>query len=294
MKPIDPVSAAPTAAESAAPPPVVAATPVDASVVATTTGAVDDPWLLLEEARAALRWAAWSGADAVAFERFATPALTMASQAAPPPPTRADAPTPAAAAPRRPNPGLALTDRQTRIATLHARIGDCERCELNRHRRHIVHGVGPLNARLLLIGAGPLADEDGAGTPFAGEDGALLDRMLAAMGLDRDRVFLTGLVRCHLHDGADPADTALQRCTPFLRTEIDTVRPEVIVLLGEAASRFLLKQPGVAAARGRWHTLLGTPTLATWGLPILRQQPRRKREVWQDLQTVMARLGLPR
>ena len=187
-----------------------------------------------------------------------------------------------------------MPDRQARIATLHARIGACERCELSRHRRHIVHGVGPLDARLLLVGAGPLADEDGAGTPFAGEDGALLDRMLAAMGLDRDRVFLTGLVRCHLHDGADPSATALQRCTPFLRTEIDTVRPEAIVLLGEAASRFLLKQPGVAAARGRWHTLLGTPTLATWGLPILRQQPRRKREVWQDLQAVMTRLGLPR
>lgn len=187
-----------------------------------------------------------------------------------------------------------LAARSDRISALHARIGDCERCELSRRRRHIVHGVGALDARLVIIGSGPYDDEDGAGQPFAGDDGALLDRMLAAMGLRRSEVFLTGLVRCHLGANQEPDGAELTSCTPFLRTELTTISPEVVVLMGDAASRFLLKQPGVAKARGRWHTLLKLPTLATWGLPTLRQQPHRKREVWHDLQLVMKRLGLER
>lgn len=155
-----------------------------------------------------------------------------------------------------------------------------------------MHGVGPLDARLLFVGSGPYAAEDGAGQPFAGEDGVLFDRMLGAMGLRRAEVYVTGLVRCHLSSLDNLSRDALAQCTPFLRTELDTVQPEVVVLMGDAASRFLLRQPDVAVARGRWHTLLGIPTIATWGLPILRQQPSRKGDVWQDLQTVMARLGL--
>ncbi|MCO4763781.1 MAG: uracil-DNA glycosylase [Myxococcales bacterium] len=148
-----------------------------------------------------------------------------------------------------------------------------------------------MDAKVAFIGAGPLADEDGSGMPFAGADGALLDRMLTAMGLDRSQVFVTNLVRCRVSETSGPSAEALRSCTPFLRTELATVRPELVVLLGDEASQFLLKQTGVAGARGRWHTLLGIPARVTWGLPLLRHQPARKRDVWQDLQTVMARMN---
>ncbi len=330
--PEQPLSASPgsLSASPASPPlaPALAAAADTSSLDVTT---------VLREATAALRWAAWTGADSVAWERAPVPARAprQATPAAPQPterpalrerrparpkrdtvptaqapgatdlPSQAQAPSahgararpPATSGPAPSAPGAA--DQRARLAALHARVGPCQRCELHRARRSVVHGVGDPDARLLVVGAGPYDDEDGAGTPFAGEDGALLDRMLAAMGLRREEVFLTGLVRCRVpgtRGATHPAvpSAALSSCTPFLRTELQIVQPEAVLLLGDDPAQFLLRSAGVAVSRGRWHALLNIPTRATWGLSTMRLQTSRKREAWEDLQAVMAKLGLRR
>lgn len=160
-----------------------------------------------------------------------------------------------------------------------------------------MHGRGAPDARLFVVTSGVGAAEDAAGTPFAGAEAALFAKMLGAIGLSLDAVWVAPLVRCRLPgEGAQrraPSQAELRACAPILAREIDLVRPQVVVAVGEAAARFLLRAPStpLAGLRERWHEARSTPTLATWAPADLLADASRKREAWADLQEVARRLG---
>ena len=190
---------------------------------------------------------------------------------------------------------VARSDGAAQLAALQARIAGCQRCELHSGRTQIVFGSGPAPARLMIVGAGPGATEDAAGRLWQGEAGALLDRMLGAMGLFRAEVYLSSLVMCRLPDGQAPSADALKSCTPFLRSQLVAVAPDAVLVLGEPAARFLMHDGGpMAALRGRWWPLLDRPAITSHSLQAVLADATLKRESWSDLQQVMARLGLRR
>ncbi len=261
---------------------------------------------LLREVATALRWAAHGGAEHV--ERL-TPDVRAA---APPRPGPADPSGPSNApdtarganAPHPARGGLRLRDRPRLsakvvphapgdLAAIRARMGDCQRCPLHSNRKQIVFGSGANPARLMIIGDGPGEQEDAAGALWQGEVGALLDRMLAAIGLSRAEVYLSSMVMCRLPDESPPPAEALKACTPFLRSQLVALQPEAVLVLGESAARFLTRKDApISELRGHWWPLVERPAIASHSLDKVLATPALKRESWSDLQQVMARLGL--
>ncbi len=192
---------------------------------------------------------------------------------------------------------LALDDPAEALARLERDvIGDCRRCRLCEKRRHVVFGVGDPEARLMFVGEGPGADEDRLGEPFVGRAGQLLDRILAAMGLDRrgGGVYIANVVKCRPPGNRDPQPDEQAACLPFLAAQVAIVRPEAIVALGRVAL-LALTGGGVTSlgrVRGRWLDWNGIPLMPTYHPAYLLRTPSGKRAVWDDMQKVMARLGL--
>ena len=175
-------------------------------------------------------------------------------------------------------------------------IGDCRRCGLWQGRKNIVFGVGDPRARLMFIGEGPGADEDRLGEPFVGRAGQLLDRILAAMGLDRrgGGVYIANIVKCRPPENRDPAPEEQASCLPFLHAQVAIIRPEVIVALGRVALIALTggRAGSISRVRGRWLDWNGIPLMPTYHPAYLLRTPSGKRAVWEDMRKVMARLGL--
>lgn len=189
----------------------------------------------------------------------------------------------------------ARSDGAARLAAVQVRVAGCERCALHEGRTQIVFGSGPAHARLMIVGSGPGVAEDAAGELWQGAAGELLDRMLGAMGLFRAEVYLSSLVMCRLAVGQEPSAEAIKSCTPFLRSQLEAVAPDAVLVLGETAARFLMNDPGaMAELRGRWWSLIGRPAIASHGLEAVLADATLKRESWADLQQIMSRLGLRR
>lgn len=170
----------------------------------------------------------------------------------------------------------------------------CMRCPLSQHRTHIVLGAGARQARLMFVGEGPGRDEDLQGEPFVGLAGQLLDRMIRAMGLLREDVYIANVVKCRPPRNRDPKPLEVAACAPFLSAQIDLVAPEVIVTLGRYASQTLLeKTTPISKLRGRWAQLGSIAVMPTFHPAYLLRSPHEKRKAWSDLQAVMQRLGLP-
>ena len=171
-------------------------------------------------------------------------------------------------------------------------LADCRRCALCRGRTRLVFGEGDPRARLMFIGEGPGFDEDRTGRPFVGRAGQLLDKMIAAMQFTREEVYIANIVKCRPPDNRAPAPEEAACCLPFLRRQIDLVRPEVIVLLGAVAVKYLLDTTaGIMKMRGKWTHYENIPVMPTFHPAFLLRQEAAKREAWQDLQQVMARFG---
>jgi len=171
-------------------------------------------------------------------------------------------------------------------------LDGCTRCALCHGRTNIVFGVGNPSARLMFIGEGPGADEDARGEPFVGRAGALLDRMIVAMGLRREDVYIANVVKCRPPNNRDPELAEVATCMPFLRAQIAAVAPEVIVALGRVAVQALFGDVTIriTSARGTWRALGDIPVMPTLHPAHLLREPSRKRVVWEDLQEVMRRL----
>jgi len=178
------------------------------------------------------------------------------------------------------------------LEAIRAEIGDCTRCKLHHKRHHIVFGQGNPHAELVFVGEGPGEDEDLQGLAFIGKAGELLTRMIGAMGLTRDQVYICNIVKCRPPNNRDPEPDEVATCEPFLRAQLAAIRPKVIVALGRCAAQTLLgvKVP-ISRLRGKWASYQEIPLMPTFHPAYLLRDASQKRPVWQDLQDVMRRLG---
>lgn len=174
-------------------------------------------------------------------------------------------------------------------------IGDCRRCKLHRGRSRLVYGVGSPEAPLVFVGEGPGFEEDRQGIPFVGKAGELLTRMIEAMGLRRDDVYICNVVKCRPPNNRDPEVDEVEACERFLKAQLAIIRPKAIVTLGKhAAQRLLRTNAPISRLRGRWEEYEGVPLLPTFHPAYLLRDPSQKRAAWSDLQQVMKHLGLER
>lgn len=174
-------------------------------------------------------------------------------------------------------------------------LADCLRCPLGASRTNLVFGTGNGRARIVFVGEAPGREEDLAGEPFVGEAGRLLTRIVQAMGFDRDQVYICNVLKCRPPGNRNPLPVEIAACLPFLRRQLQAISPEVIVALGTFAAQALLhsREP-ISRLRGRFHDFSGIPLMPTFHPAFLLRNPAMKREVWDDMQAVMQRLGMKR
>jgi len=185
--------------------------------------------------------------------------------------------------PRRPPPQPPET-----LEAIREDIGDCRRCTLCRSRTRIVFGAGSPQARLMFIGEGPGQEEDRAGEPFVGAAGQLLNRIIAAIKLRREDVYIANVVKCRPPENRLPAPDEIATCSPFLRRQIAAIRPVLICLLGSCAAQSLLNTTeSISRLRGRFFELQGIRVLPTFHPAYLLRNPEKKRAVWEDMQLLM-------
>jgi DNA polymerase len=181
--------------------------------------------------------------------------------------------------------------------TLHdirAELGDCQRCGLSRTRSRIVFGSGDPNARLMFVGEGPGYEEDQSGQPFVGAAGQLLTRIIEAMKLSRDQVYICNIIKCRPPQNRNPAPDEIETCSPFVLRQIEAIHPQIICALGTFAAQTLLKTDlSIGRLRGKFHALNDIQVMPTYHPAFLLRNPQKKREVWEDIQKIMQALGIP-
>lgn len=190
--------------------------------------------------------------------------------------------------------GLDSAVQQETLESLRSnQMGDCQRCKLCQTRNQIVFGSGNPQAKLVFVGEAPGADEDAQGLPFVGRAGQLLTKMIEAMNLSRDQVYICNVIKCRPPDNRNPEPEEIAACEPFLKKQLAIIRPDVIVALGRYACQSLLKiETSMGEIRGVWKQYEGIDLMPTFHPAYLLRSPSKKKEAWEDLQKVMARLGL--
>ncbi len=171
---------------------------------------------------------------------------------------------------------------------IRADIGDCTRCKLHTlGRTQIVFGVGNPQAELMFVGEAPGADEDEQGVPFIGRAGQLLTKIIEAIELTRDDVYIANVIKCRPPQNRNPEPDEVAQCEPFLFRQIDLIRPKVIVALGKFAAQCLLRttEP-ITKLRGREFAYRDAVLMPTYHPAYLLRNPSAKREVWEDMKRV--------
>lgn len=186
------------------------------------------------------------------------------------------------------------------LSRLNPKIRDCTQCPLHESRSKAVCGEGAWDSpKIAFVGEAPGSREDAEGRPFVGPSGALLNRLLEAMGLAREAVYITNTVKCRPEDNRTPTADEIQACGGFLDEELLGVKPAAIVALGAtAAHRFMKEEESMRYARGRWHTWKGIRVRVTWHPSYVLRKDREdggqaRREMWDDMLAVMETLGIP-
>lgn len=181
----------------------------------------------------------------------------------------------------------------TDLVSIRTDIGDCTRCKLHAQgRSQIVFGVGNPNADLMFVGEAPGADEDAQGVPFVGRAGQLLTKIIEAMGLTRDDVYIANIIKCRPPGNRNPEPDEIAECEPFLLRQIASIQPKVIVALGTFAAQALLKTDlPISRLRGTFHDYHGARLLPTFHPAYLLRSPDKKRDVWDDMKKVRAVLS---
>jgi DNA polymerase len=169
----------------------------------------------------------------------------------------------------------------------------CTKCRLAKTRTQVVYGVGNPNADLMFIGEAPGRDEDLQGKPFVGRAGALLTDIIKAMKLTRDDVYIANVIKCRPPENRNPEPDELDACRPFIRRQIELIKPKVIVTLGRFALQSLMEKGfSITAARGSWLDYNGVKVMPTYHPAYLLRNPAAKKDVWQDMKKVMAELAI--
>jgi uracil-DNA glycosylase len=167
-------------------------------------------------------------------------------------------------------------------------LGDCQRCKLWKGRNNIVYGTGNPHARLVFVGEGPGYDEDRQGEPFVGKAGQLLTKIIQAMKLSRDQVYICNVIKCRPPENRNPEPDEIKACFPFLKRQLDTISPDYICALGSVATNSLLeKEVFISRVRGRFFDYKGIKVMPTYHPAYLLRNPDKKREVWEDVQKIM-------
>jgi DNA polymerase len=198
------------------------------------------------------------------------------------------APQSAAPATRESEDASAAAAAAAALAAIREEIGDCQRCKLAKGRKNIVFGQGDPRARLMFVGEAPGADEDEQGLAFVGKAGQLLTRIIEAMGLKREDVFIANVLKCRPPQNRNPEPDEILACQPFLEAQIDSIKPKVIVGLGKFGAQYLLKtMEPITRLRGRLGTYRGITVMPTYHPAYLLRNPSGKKEVWEDMKVVM-------
>jgi DNA polymerase len=209
-------------------------------------------------------------------------------------------PRPPAAAPRPPAPEQREESPAARAAlasvdleALRVAVADCTACRLHETRTQTVFARGTGSSGLCFVGEGPGADEDAQGYPFVGAAGQLLDRMILAMGFERDAVYVCNIVKCRPPNNRKPQPDEMSACRPHFERQLELLKPQVIVALGATAVEGLFGTTiGITKLRGHWKVWRGSvPVMPTFHPAYLLRNPAAKREVWEDLQSVVQRFG---
>ena len=183
--------------------------------------------------------------------------------------------------------------KEKQIFELKAAIGECRRCGLAAKRKHVVFGSGSPCARVMFIGEGPGKDEDLQGQPFVGAAGELLTKIIVAMGLKRQEVYIANVVKCRPPGNRDPEPDEVETCIEFLKKQIEIIAPSVIIALGRVAAQSLFEtEEKIGSLRGKFRQFHGIPVMPTYHPAYLLRYPKAKETVWKDVQQVMAMLEL--
>lgn len=185
------------------------------------------------------------------------------------------------------NPSESLPASKETIDSVRKDIGDCKRCGLCEGRTQVVHSTGNLGAKLMFVGEAPGADEDEKGEPFVGRAGQLLTKIIEAIGMSREEVFIGNINRCRPPGNRAPTLPEAEACKPFLLREIAVVKPNVIVVLGNTACQNLLNTKiGITKLRGNFQDFYGVKVMPTFHPAYLLRDPHKKKEVWEDMKKV--------
>jgi uracil-DNA glycosylase family 4 len=178
------------------------------------------------------------------------------------------------------------------LEDIRAEMGDCRRCKLSAGRTHLVFGDGAPNARLMFVGEAPGAEEDLQGVPFVGAAGQLLNRMLNKLGLRREEVYIGNIIKCRPPGNRDPEADEITACLPFLKKQIQAIRPQVLVTLGRPATQALLgtREP-LTRLRGHWQRYHDIRVMPTFHPSFLLRAPQERKKTWADMQQVMEYLA---
>jgi DNA polymerase len=189
---------------------------------------------------------------------------------------------------RSKSPSLPILDtRDASLEAIREDIGDCRRCKLHEHRKTIVFGEGNPAAKLVFIGEGPGAEEDATGRPFVGRAGQLLDKIIEAIGMRREDVYIANIVKCRPPGNRTPERDEVDTCEQFVLRQIAFIKPKVIVALGSPAFQCLMRtREPISRARGAWRDLNGVKVMPTFHPAFLLRSPDKKREVWDDMKKV--------
>jgi DNA polymerase len=183
--------------------------------------------------------------------------------------------------------------RHSSLDDLRSEVLGCSRCPLGKSVRNKVFGEGDIRADVMFIGEAPGAVEDETGRPFVGPAGELLTKIIHSMGLNRENVYIANIIKCRPPGNRDPLPDELLECIGFLKEQIRLVEPKVIIALGRIAAQELLgTQTPISKLRGSFHDYNGINMMPTYHPSYLLHNPAKKRDVWEDIKKVMARLDL--
>lgn len=173
------------------------------------------------------------------------------------------------------------------LESIRTELGDCRRCKLHPNRRQIVFGTGDPTAKLVFVGEAPGRDEDLQGEPFVGQAGQLLTRIIQAIQLRREEVYITNIIKCRPPENRNPQPDEIAACEPFLIKQLVAIRPRMICALGTFAAQTLLKtEEKISTLRGRFHRYQGIPLMPTYHPAFLLRNPGSKKEVWEDMKKI--------
>ncbi|UCD85370.1 MAG: uracil-DNA glycosylase [Deltaproteobacteria bacterium] len=178
-------------------------------------------------------------------------------------------------------------DKAASLDALRKQISKCQLCPLGSSRTNLVFGTGSPDAQLVFVGEAPGRDEDLQGKPFVGKAGQLLTRIIKAIGLEREEVYIANILKCRPPENRNPLSEEIAACEPFLIKQLEIIKPKLIVALGTFAAQTLLKTTdAISRLRGRFHLYQGIRLMPTYHPAYLLRNPQKKRDVWEDMQIV--------